>query len=211
MAEEEYDFGYKDISELKKGLQGTGKKDISNKEFYDAVQKLTQTISDMLEVFGAAAEQMKIEEREHEMEAKKQEMIISKLDKLVDQNKTIAEGMVAIVEMFKEKIILPAKEKEEISKPSEEPLFKPKPFMEPRPFKPMEWQPRPEPAQRTQPIMMQPPMQQTMPPIAPQMASAPDFGMPPIEPMPPPDLDLEEPFPLDEEPKKKGLFGMFKK
>ena len=41
--------------------------------------------------------------------------------------------------------------------------------------------------------------------------SATDFGMPPMEPAPSldmdfPDLDLGE-----EEPKKKGLFGMFKK
>src|SRR3989338_3895366 len=79
------------------------------------------------------------------------------------------------------------------------------------PSKPMEWQPRPEPAQRTQPMMAQPSMPQAMPPVAPQMAAPPDFGMPPIEQVPPPDFDLEEPFGLDEEPKKKGLFGMFKK
>lgn len=35
--------------------------------------------------------------------------------------------------------------------------------------------------------------------------------LPPMEPAPMPDLDLpEEPFPM-EEPKKKGLFGVFKK
>ncbi|MBI2659339.1 hypothetical protein HYX05_04555, partial [Candidatus Woesearchaeota archaeon] len=58
------------------------------------MQKLTQTITDMLEVFGAATEQMKLDEREYESEAKKHEMIITKLDKLIEQNRTIAEGMV---------------------------------------------------------------------------------------------------------------------
>jgi len=102
MAEEEF-IPYKDISELNKELQGMGRKDISNKELHEAVQRLTQTISGMLEVFGAAAEQMKLEEREYEMEARKHEMIASKLDKVIEQNRTIAEAMVGIVDMVKEK------------------------------------------------------------------------------------------------------------
>lgn len=188
---------YKDISEIKKGLEGMGgKKDISNKELHDTVQKLNATINDMLEVFGAAAEQMKLEEQGYEANSKKHEMIISKLDKIIDQNRTIAEGMVAIVDMVKEKILAPAKE--EVMRPRQEarPLFRPQ----------QEWQPRPEPVQR-QPIMPQqltPPMPQMAPPIQAQ-----EFGMPPMQPggdLDFPELDLGE-----EEPKKKGLFGMFKK
>ena len=198
---------YKDISELKRELEGMkGKKDIPANDIHNAVQKLAQTMTDMLEVFGAAAEQMKLEEQEYEANTKKHEMVISKLDKLIDQNKTIAEGMVAIVEMIKEKIVAPAKEKEDsMYRPQkEEPLFKPKPLFKPQP----EWQPRPEPVQRTQP-MMAPPMAQPM-----QAMLPPDFGMqlPPMQPAPSPDLDFpEESFPLEDEPRKKGLFGMFKK
>ena len=187
---------YKDISDLKNELEGMkGRKDVSSKEVYDAVQRLTQTISDMLEVFGAAAEQMKLEEQGYEASAKKHEMIISKLDKIIDQNKTIAEGMVAIVDMVKEKLVAPAKEEIFKPRPEPRPLFKPQP----------EWQPRPEPVQRTQPIMPQ------MPP--PMAAPMPDFGaMPPMQPAPMPDLDFPElDMGLEEEPKKKGLFGMFKK
>ena len=204
MAEEA--LAYKDISELKKELEGMkGRKDISTKELYDSVNKLAQTIEDMLEVFGAAAEQMSLEEKGYEAESKKHETIISKLDKLMDQNRTIAEGMVSIVEMVKEKIVAPAKEREAMFKPQPRQFPEPKPFM-----KPMEWQPRPEPAQRTQPIMAPPQM------TAPQMTTPlppPDFGMqmPPMEPSPLPDFDLEEPLPPEEEPRKKGLFGMFKK
>ena len=205
---------YKDISDLKKELEGMkGRKDISAKELYDGVQKLAQTMTDMLEVFGAAAEQMKLEEQSYESSAKKHEMIVSKLDKLIDQNKTIAEGMVAIVEMVKEKIVAPAKEKEEsMFRPQrEEQLFKPAP--QPRPFmRPQqEWQPRPEPVQRTQPMMTPP--QMATPQMGPPMASAPDFGMqmPPMEPTQSPDLDFPDLGLDEEEPKKKGLFGMFKK
>lgn len=221
MAEEDSDLAsYKDISELKRELEGVKiKKDVSNKELYDAVQRLTQTMSDVLDIFGAAAEQIKLEEKEYESEAKKHEAIISKLDKLIDQNKTIAEGMVAIVEIVREKPVAPAKEKEEF-------LFKPRP--EPKPFasppqpSPQpEWRPRPEPIiPREQspipPLMPQHMARPAMPPplSQPSMALGPNFdigmpeyglGTPPLEPAPSPDLDYLE------EPKKKGLFGMFKK
>lgn len=202
---------YKDISELRKEFDVMkGKKDIPAKELYEAVQKLTQTVTGMLNIFSAATEQMKLEEREYESDARKHEMIISKLDKLIDQNKTIAEGMVAVVEMVKEKIVAPAREQQQMFTPKEESLFKPTP---PRAFmRQQEWQPKPEPIQRAQPMM-----------APPQMASPsttlnmPDFGMqmPPMQPEPSPelpDLDFpEEPLGLEEEPKKKGIFGMFKK
>ncbi len=200
MAEEE-EF-YKDISDLKREIESVkGKKDVSVKELYDAVQKLAQTMTDILEVFGAAAEQMRLEEKGYEAEAKKHEMIILKLDKVIDQNRTIAEAMVGVVDMIKEKVIAPAKE---------ESLFKsraePQPFI--KPPKP-EWQPRPiEPMMpRAQMMPTTPTMPIGPPPIA---IPAPEFGMPPMQPTPPPDFDFPE-FGLEEEPKRKGLFGMFKK
>ena len=212
MAEEDL-IQYKDISELKKELDGMkGRKEIPTRDLYDAVQKLTQTVASMLDIFGAATEQMRLEEREFESESRKHEMIISKLDKMIDQNKTIAEGMVSIVEMVKEKIVEPAREKQDMFMPREEPMFKPaqaRPFMRPQ----QEWQPRPEPAQRAQPMMAPP--QMATPSMTPNMPS--DFGMqmPPMQPEPSPelpDLDFpEESLGLEEEPKKKGLFGMFKK
>lgn len=212
MAEEDFDLvPYKDISEIKKELEGMkGRKDISAKELYDAVQKLAQTTADFLEVFGAAAEQLKLDEKEYEAEAKKHEMMILKLDKIIEQNKTIAEGMVAIVEMVKQKLVAPAKEREELFKPKEDffkPIAEPSQFM--RPPQP-EWK-NPEPMMpRAQPTMMPP--QMAMPPVQP--VSFPEFEtqMPPMQPTPMPDFGLEEEhFPLEEEPKKKGLFGMFKK
>ena len=205
MAEEEF-LPYKDISELKKELAVMkGKKDVSVKDLSDAVVKLSQIMSDMLEIFGAAAEQLKLEEREYGMESKK-------LDKLLDQNKTIAEGMVSLVELINKKAVHQGETED--FKPKEEAFFKPRP--EPKPFmKPQqqEWQ-QPQPAERAQQAMppLMPPPQMTapyMPPISP-----PDTGMqmPPMEPTPLPELDLPgEPFEFEEEPKKKGLFGMFKK
>jgi hypothetical protein len=224
MAEEDFEAdSYRSISDLNKELVAMkGKKDISVKDLYDTVQKLTGTMSDMLEVFGAAAEQLKLEEREYETDARKHEFIISRLDKIIDQNKTIAEGMVAIVDMIKEKIL-------PLTRPKQESMFRPRP--EPKPFmqsQQQEWQPEPKPFMRPQqqewqpkPEPMMPRMQQPMPqPLTPQtMAppiSPPDFGMqmPPMQPTQP-DFDLpefpEEPSPAEQWPQKKGLFGMFKK
>ncbi len=221
MEEEEF-APYKDISELKKELEGMKpRRDVSTKELYDVVSKLADTISGMLEVFGAAADQMRLEEKGYEAEFRKHEMIISKLDKILDQNKTIAEGMVAVVEMVKQKIVAPAKEREDSMfkpKEKEETIFRQS--QAPAFAKPVqqEWQPKPEPMMPRQPVMMPRSMQpqMSMPQMPPQMSQQ-DFGMdlPPLEPTPDLDassLDLPDDFPeLGDEPKKKGLFGMFKK
>ena len=223
MDEEDQVVPYKDISELKKELEGLkGRKDVSSKELYDAVQALSQSISDMLEVFGAAAEQMKQEEKGYDAETKKHEMIISKLDKLIDQNKTIAEGMVSIVELVKEKLVSSKESEETIFRPKE-PMFRPNPQPRPMTRPQTNWQPKPEPYPTPQFTPISQPISPSMhvqQPMMPQPPPSPDFGMPdfgmpmpPMEPTPGPDLSFpeEEPFPLDDEPKKKGIFDMFKK
>ena len=201
MAEDHEFVPYKDISDLKRELEGIhGQKEISAKDLHDAVTKLTETMGNMLGVFAASAEQLKLEEKECESENRKHDTIISKLDKLIDQNKTIAEGMVAIVELVKEKF--PQKEGQMFKADEEEPAFarpEPRPFMKQPEFKPV-----PQPAPRAMPAM---------PPVSSPSFAQQNFGLPPMEPTPMPDLDFpEEPFPVNEEPKKKSLFGgMFKK
>src|SRR3989338_8079255 len=121
---DEYEFvPYKDISELKRELEGVkDKKDISGRDIHGAVTKLTDTMNDMLGIFAGAAEQLKLEESEYESENRKHDAIIAKLEKLIDQNKTIAEGMLAIVDLVKEKF--PENEKGgEIFTKDEEPSF----------------------------------------------------------------------------------------
>src|SRR3989344_7966366 len=141
MADENYGFvSYENISDLRKELENIqDKKDVSPKNLYEAVHKLSDTVSGMLEVFGAAAEQMKLEDKGYEAEARKHETIISKLDKLIDQNKTIAEGMVAIVELVKEK--MGSMEKEESSFPTEDAASMFRPKREPKSLSKAEWKP----------------------------------------------------------------------
>lgn len=233
MAEDEF-ISYKDISELKRELDAMkGRKEVPKEELHAVVQKLAETMEGMLEVFGAAAEQMKLEDKEYEASARKHEQISSKLDKIIDQNKTIAEAMVGVVDMIKENMVEPEKEREELLKQPEEALFRPRPepnfSPEPKPFlqtsSPSNWQPKIEPMAlnkpelmpRQQPMMppqpIAPPQQMSQPPMPSPFPPPPDFGMqmPPMEPTPMPDLEMPEPFELDEEPKKKGIFGMFKK
>ena len=205
MADDDSIVPYKDISDLKMELEGIkDKKEISAKDLHEAVRKLTDTMANMLGVFAAAAEQLKLEEKEYEAENKKHETIISKLDKLIDQNKTIAEGMVAIVELVKEKF--PQKEESMFKADYGESAFaRPEPKPEQRQFmKQPEFNPVPQPASRAMPAM---------PPVSSPSFGQQDFGMPPMEPAPMPDLNFpDEPFPLAEEPRKKSLFGgMFKK
>lgn len=264
MSGENYEaFEYKDISELKKELEGIrGKKDVSNKELYEAVQKLAQVMGSIVEVFGAAAEQMNLEEKELESSAKKHEMIMAKLDKVISQNKTIAEGMLSVADIVRGNLAAHTKHtKEEDGEDSTSLLLKQNDEQEPNFFKPLaqqDWQPKPAqainraeqmtphgmPAMPRQADLNEmrmpyspgisniPPgrfersenvsrVQQTMvPPIMPPITLpspvTPDFGMqmPPMEPAPPPnfDLDLDEALSsMEHEPKKKGLFGMFKK
>jgi chemotaxis protein histidine kinase CheA len=92
---------YKNISELKQELEGMNEKKVSVKDLHGVVQNLSKTIYDMLEVFAAASYQMKIEEKEQEAALKKHDLMLQKLDKVIEQNKTIAESMVAIVKMVK--------------------------------------------------------------------------------------------------------------
>lgn len=201
MAEDRDFVPYTDISELKKELEEMhGQKEISVKDLHDAVTKLTETMANMLGVFAASAEQLKLEEKEYESEKRKHDTIIAKLDKLIDQNKTIAEGMVAIVELVKEKF--PKKDGQISKADEEEPAFaRPelRQFME-QP----EFNPAPQPAPRAMPAM---------PPVSSPSFAQQNFGLPPMEPAPMPDLDFpEEPFPAAQETKKKSLFsGMFKK
>jgi hypothetical protein len=205
MAEDHEFVQYQDISDLKRELEGIQeKKEVSAKDLHEAVRKLTETMGNMLGVFAASAEQLKLEEKEYQSENREHEAIISKLDKIIDQNKTIAEGMVAIVELVKEKF--PQKEKEEsmFSPEGTAPAFAmPEPKPEPRLFMKQEFKPAPQSA---------PGAMHTMQPMSSPSFAQQDFGLPPMEPAPMPDLDLpDEPFP-GEEPKKKRLFGgMFKK
>ncbi len=202
---------YKDISELKKELEGLkDKKDVSNTDLYEAVQKLSKVIEGMLEVFGAAAEQLKLEEKDYDPCIKKHDEIISKLDIISEQNKSIAEVIVSIYTSMRGGIPTGGFQKE--LKP---PFFGSRQTM----VQPMQVPPQmqlpstPPPIQQMTPTS---PLRQSGQQFVKYPPNIADFNLKEMTPPPPPpisekDLGLLEPFPLEEEKKKKGLFGVFKK
>ena len=210
---------YKEIVDLKKQISElkSAVGDTSSKELLNSMANLTKTMDSMMQLFSAAAEEMKLEEKSESELSQKLGPLFEKVEKLEEQNKTIAEGLVAIADMVKE-----VKEKERrIEKPRQE--YRPRPKEPEMPsfnesFPPLGQSvtsPFPSEFNELPPLeppapMMQPrgPMGGQRNPFPPPMPRGPmprQMGpMPPFEPLPP----LP---PLEEEPKKGKFFGLFKK
>jgi len=93
---------YEDISELRRKLEHPARKE-SIREVQDSISRLHITMGEILEIFKAASMQMKIEDREFDTESRKRDQLVAKLDKMMEQNRTIAEGLVSVVDMIREK------------------------------------------------------------------------------------------------------------
>ena len=95
---------YKEIVELKKQIAELQRKtgDISSKGLLESMAALTNSMNSMLQLFSSAAEEMKLEEKTESELSEQIAPLIDKVDRLEEQNKTIAEGLVAIADMVKE-------------------------------------------------------------------------------------------------------------
>jgi hypothetical protein len=201
---------YKEIVELKKQIAELQRRtgDTSSKELLQSMASLTKSMNNMLNLFSSAAEEMKLEEKTESELSQKVAPLIEKVDNLEKQNKTIAEGLVAVADMMKDI--------KEGRKPERKPETRPTPKI-PEPsfdeFPPLEPPKPPGPLPRAPPRPMPPPGAAppgAIPPGPPPMP--PPGAVPPGGPMPPPpDLAELPPLPTLEEPKKKGGFGLFKK
>ncbi len=72
-------------------------------EIVKAMQDLTKTLSSLNNIFEKAADELKLEERSTETIGKKLDPLFEKLDLLIDQNKKIAKGLVAVADMLESK------------------------------------------------------------------------------------------------------------
>ena len=164
---------YKEIVALKKEVEALkSKSGASSQDLLNSMDTLTKTMNSMLQLFKSAAEEMRSEGNEKQDFTEKAGPMLERLDALEEQNRTIAEGMVAIADMVKEM---------KGEKPS---LFKPKPQRPEsrRPKEPIlpEYHPqRPAPMQPKAPELFGGPMPQ--PKLAPDFSS---FGSFPEEPPP---------------------------
>ncbi|HZX44170.1 MAG TPA: hypothetical protein VFF28_00650 [Candidatus Nanoarchaeia archaeon] len=201
---------YKEIVELKKQISELQLRagDTSSKELLLSMAALTKSVNELLKLFSSAAEEMKLEEKTEGELSQKIGPLIEKVSNLEQQNRTIAEGLVAVADMVKQikgdKRMAPRQSmnEEDDEDTEREPAFFSKAKAQRRQSGPG-FAPPPVPPMMGPGPMAPPPMQGMMPPPMPpgmgQLRSpAPDFGE--LPPLPP----------FEEEPRKKGLLGIFK-
>lgn len=181
-----------DISTLKKNPLGGS---AAGKSLMENIEVLNKSINDLISIFKEASDQMKIEDREADLVAKKIDPLFEKLDMLIEQNQKIARGIVAVADMVSEALQQKA--------------------IAPRSMQPPAVQPQiPQPTPKTEPDIprIAPPPAISPPPLP----SMPSLNLPPIGepgsfPPPPKPTGLEGLPPLTP-PKRetKGLFGLKK-
>ena len=198
-------ISYREFANLKKEIEELKSKpsNDSNKLLLDSMAKLTQNMNSMLELFKSAADEMKIEGSSQVNIAKEITPLSEKIELIIQQTKTMAEGMVSIADMVAE-----IKEKKETDKfQLSENAYQNNQALPQQPKLP----PTMPPPMQGNMMGFQQPMRQ--PPIPPPQYARQEQPLQ-FRPMPPPEMPDDmplEPFPPIPEPPKKGLFGRFKK
>lgn len=228
-AEEEYELlPHKEIVELREELRKMKSlPSEAGKHTEASYDELTKKMDRLIEIFEEAEKSIKVEEGAVTFKEKMAPMV-EKMNKILQQNSEIAEGIVALADLMgeiKDKLEVGVIYKEkDLEKAHHMPMHKPMPPMHhmPPPPKPMMPQPGMGPRGPMPPVPgMKPPMPPPrrpgqMPPTPPPMGAPrpPGAGMPPPPlpragaPMPPPPGGPPKPGPMPPPPpKKKGLFG----
>jgi hypothetical protein len=212
MADDDEDFEimpHKTIDDLKEEVQKIKGKveSVSSENTSKSIIALSQKISDLMSIFSRATESMKTEGEE--VAAVNLEPVLSKLNELEEQNRTIAKSILALADMIEERLprerpapgfAAPVQQRPMQQTPGQMPQQMPRPPQPPRhEFADLSRQPpqRQMPEQFPRPQFPQQQFGQ-LPPMPPGPTPPRGFGeLPPIGPLPAPE-------------KKKGLFGMMK-
>lgn len=182
---------HRDIADLKRQVQELQARTqkTSPPELVNALNAVANSMESMLRLFSEAAQELKIEQNQGP------EALHRKLDEIIEQNKTIAEGMIAVSDMVKDFV-------------DGQKGRQPMPQQMPRPKMPQQFpgaQSQQFP-QDFQPSFQQPPFSQPMQDFSPE--PFPQFNdQAPKGPVAMPSM----PFSEFDAPKKKGLFGRLKK
>lgn len=102
--DEPYDLlPHRQINELKGQIEELKAKQDKNspKELINSMDTLAKSIESLMNLFKQAAQELKYEIKEEELAAGK-DSVHEKLDKIIEQNKIIANGMVAISDTVKD-------------------------------------------------------------------------------------------------------------
>ena len=103
MTDEDYEILPKNtVSNLKKQVDDLRGTPMNNRNLQSSMDNLSKSINNMIDMFRVASEEIKLEEKEDELVSNKIDPLLAKLDAIIDQNKKIAQGMVAIADIVKE-------------------------------------------------------------------------------------------------------------
>ena len=94
---------HRQINELKRQVDELKAKQekASPRELLAAMDSLTKTIDSLMGLFQQASQDLKYQLKEEELASGK-DSVHEKLDRIIDQNRIIANGMVAVSDMVKE-------------------------------------------------------------------------------------------------------------
>ena len=103
MAEEEYELvDSDDFKNVKQDLEKIKKNPFITKgageDLKNSMDGLRDSLSQMIQIFQKASDEMTVEEKEERMIARQIKPVFAKIDKILQQNETIADGMVAVAE-----------------------------------------------------------------------------------------------------------------
>ncbi len=194
MVDEPYDLlPHHEIEELKRKVEELKvNQDRSTPQaVVNSIDQLTKAMNSMLNLFTQAAKEVKEDEKDNSE-------IMSKLDEVIEQNRTIAEGMVTISDTVKHFI----------KSQGHEPHPAPRPVRGPAP-RPMAM-PGPMPGPGSAPMAPPGPMpnfQQDLDSDFPELGPMPSTGKGPV---PMPNMPFSD-FELEKPKKKKGIFGRLRK
>jgi hypothetical protein len=215
--EDDYELvASKRISKLKDDLERLRSKNpdtASMQQLQESIERLSTNLENILSVFEEAAEEMKLDDKETEVIAQKIDPLMDKLDAIIDQNKKIAQGVVAVADMISE-----LKSKQGMPQ-QQKPRFVEKPM----PPRQQEFRPQmaPQPMMRPAPdfnigdttTMGIPPPPGMMPPqsseFTPDARPLPNFPpMPQESQLPPLPEPMGPPLGLPPQEKKKSFLGI---
>ncbi len=208
VGDDEYELmPHKAVKKLQKQIDNVNAKTkdleaLSTPEMKKAMYEMTNSMNSLIEMFKVASDSMKMEEHDQDIVVNKINPIMKKLEQIEKQNEEIAQGIVTVAEMLKQR-------HRPMPRPVQRPTPRPAPRHAPAPM------PHRAPAPAMMPSHAPPPPPGFGPkppgpmPPPPGLGSAPKPSMPPPPPMGGlgdlPDLDLEE------KTHKKGFLGLFKK
>jgi len=95
----------REIRKLREQLKGIDSgKAVDVNTLHRTVSELDEKLGSLLDIFSAAVDDMREEDKESEIIKDKINPIIEKLDQIDDQNKKLAQGMVAVNDLLEEKL-----------------------------------------------------------------------------------------------------------